>query len=200
MTTHPASDADLARPTLLLVRHGETQWSRDGRHTGRTDVPLTDRGRREAAHVRDELAPLHPDLVLASPLSRAWDTAVLAGLDPERDDDLVEWDYGDYEGRTTEELRGTIPGWSVWTHPIRNGESVDDVGRRADRAIARLRDRGHTIALVAHAHFLRVLAARWLELPPATGRHLALDTATLSVLGWERETPALWRWNDRCGG
>ncbi len=198
-----AVDADADRPTrpeLVLVRHGETTWSRSRRHTGRTDVPLTDVGRRQADHIGAALAELAPDRVLASPLSRAWETARLAGLAPERDDDLREWDYGDFEGTTTAEVRARIPGWSVWTAVIPDGESVEDVGRRADRVIARLRVGGGRIALVAHAHLLRVLAARWVALPPLAGRHFVLDTATLSVLGWERETPVVVRWNERCAG
>jgi probable phosphoglycerate mutase len=196
----PAGAHRLAGPELVLVRHGETTWSRSRRHTGRTDVPLTDVGRRHAAHIGAALAELAPDRVLASPLSRAWDTARLAGLTPERDDDLLEWDYGEFEGTTTAEVRARIPGWSVWTAAIPDGESVEDVGRRADRVIARLRGGSGRIALVAHAHLLRVLGARWVGLPPVAGRHFVLDTATLSVLGWERETPVVVRWNERCTG
>jgi probable phosphoglycerate mutase len=121
---------------------------------------------------------------------------VLADLGPRIDAELVEWDFGDYEGLTTAEVRDRLPGWSVWTNPIPNGESVTDVGRRADRVISRVRDTGGRIVLVAHGHFLRVLAARWLDFPAAAGRHLVLDTTTLSVLGWERETPAIVRWNE----
>ena len=135
--------------------------------------------------------------MLSSPLSRAWDTARLAGLDPIPDDDLLEWDYGDYEGLATEEIRTAIPGWSVWTHEVVGGESLDEVGVRADRVIERASGADGDVALVAHAHFLRILAVRWIGLPPGQGRHLTLDTAAMSVLGWERETRVIRPWNVR---
>lgn len=187
------------RPELVLVRHGETEWSSERRHTGRTDVPLTDHGRAQAQHISAAVSGFTFTRVLASPLSRAWETAVLMGLDPERDDDLVEWDYGDHEGITTAQIREETPGWSVWTHPVHGGESLDDVAGRVDRLLGRLRELDGSIALVAHAHLLRILAARWLDLPPQEGRRFALDTATLSILGWERENPVVLRWNDPCG-
>jgi len=147
--------------------------------------------------VADLLRGWHFALVLSSPLSRAWDTARLAGLDPVPDDDLLEWDYGVYEGLATEEIRTAIPGWSVWTHDVIGGESVDQVGARADRVIERaLRADGDAV-LVAHAHFLRVLAMRWIGLPAAQGRHLTLETGSMSVLGWERETKVIRNWNVR---
>lgn len=134
-------------------------------------------------------------LVLSSPLSRAWDTAHLAGLDPIRDEDLLEWDYGVYEGLSTEEIRTSIPEWSVWTHEVVGGESLDQVGARADRVIDRATSADGDVALVAHAHFLRILAARWLGLPPVHGRDFTLDTASMSVLGWERDTHVIQQWN-----
>jgi broad specificity phosphatase PhoE len=198
---HP-EQADTDRPRAWLVRHGETEWSRSGKHTSRTDIPLTDRGREEAELVRDRIGPRDFALILSSPRVRALDTARLAGFGDrvEIDDDLAEWDYGVYEGRTTAEIRQTEPGWSVWTSEINGGERAGDVAARADRVIARVRGQAGDALLFAHKHVLRVLAARWLELAPTEGRHLALDTATISVLGWERETPVIERWNEPCGG
>ncbi len=185
---------------LILVRHGETEWSVERRHTGRSDVALTARGRAEATNIRGALGRFDFSAIFASPLSRAWETARLAGLDPVIDEDLVEWDYGVYEGITTAQIRTSVPGWSVWTDPIEGGESLDDVGVRVDRVIQRVLELDGTVALVAHAHLLRVLGARWLELAPVEGRRLALDTATLSILGWERENRVIHRWNDPCIG
>jgi broad specificity phosphatase PhoE len=186
-----------ARHRLVLIRHGETGWSAGRRHTGRSDIALDGDGRDAAAAMADQLRGWDFALVLSSPLSRAWETARLAGLDPVADDDLLEWDYGVYEGRTTEEIRADIPGWSVWTHEIVGGESVADVGLRADRAIGRAMTEPGDVALVAHAHLLRVLAARWIGLAPDRGRNFTLDTATISVLGWERDTRVIRRWNAR---
>lgn len=183
---------------LVLVRHGETEWSVERRHTGRTDVQLTTRGRAEATHIRAALARFHFTAVFASPLSRALETARLAGLDPIIDDNLVEWDYGRFEGITTAEIRTSVPNWSVWTHPIPGGESLDNVSARADLVIERVVGLDGTVALVAHAHLLRVLGARWLELDGTQGRRLVLDTGTVSVLGYERENRVIHRWNDPC--
>jgi probable phosphoglycerate mutase len=185
------------RHRIVLIRHGETEWSATRRHTGRSDIGLGAAGRAAAATVADLVEHWDFALVLSSPLSRAWDTARLAGLDPVRDDDLLEWDYGVYEGRTTEEIRAEIPGWSVWTHEVVGGESVDDVGARADRVIERTSGAGGDVALVAHAHLLRILAARWIGLPPRQGCHLTLDTASMSVLGRERDTRVICSWNVR---
>ena len=182
---------------IVLLRHGETAWSANRRHTGRSDIPLDAEGRASAAAVADLLRGWDFALELSSPLSRAWDTARLAGLDPVPDDDLLEWDYGEYEGLATEEIRTAIPGWSVWTHEVIGGESVDQVGARADRVIERGLRAGGDVILVAHAHFLRVLAARWIGLPPGQGQHLTLDTCSMSVLGWERETWVIRHWNIR---
>jgi broad specificity phosphatase PhoE len=194
-----AAFSSLAGPDVVLVRHGETEWSRTGRHTGRTDVPLTDEGRRQAEVLGAHVSGHDFVLVLTSPLSRARETCVIAGLgeQAEVDERLVEWDYGDYEGVTTAEIRQTRPGWTVWAGGCPGGESVDEVGARADAVIERVRAADGDVALFAHGHVLRVLAARWLGLAPVEGRLLALDTATLCVLGYERETPVLARWNLR---
>jgi broad specificity phosphatase PhoE len=187
------------RPELVLIRHGETAWSRSGRHTGRTDLPLTETGRNEARSISTAVADFDFSHAFSSPLQRAWETAGIVGLPPDRDDDLLEWDYGEYEGITTTETRQTIPNWSVWTHEIVGGESVDEVGVRADRAIARLSQLNGPVAVVAHGHFLRVFAARWLDLDAREGRRFVLNTSTLSLLGWERENRVIRRWNDPCG-
>ena len=183
------------RPELWLVRHGETEWSRDGRHTSTTDLPLTEPGERAATSLRARLAEVEFDLVLSSPRQRARRTAELAGFaDPVLDDDLVEWAYGDYEGVTTAEIRETVPGWTVWTHPTPGGETADEVSARLDRVVDRVREHGRVLVF-AHGHSLRVLTARWLEQPAAEGRFFRLDTATVSVLGFERDNPALLKWN-----
>jgi broad specificity phosphatase PhoE len=187
------------RPELVLIRHGETAWSRSGRHTGRTDLPLTETGRNEARSISTAVADFDFSHAFSSPLQRAWETAGIVGLHPDRDDDLLEWDYGEYEGITTTETRQTIPNWSVWTHEIVGGESVDEVGVRADRAIARLSQLNGPVAVVAHGHFLRVFTARWLDLDAREGRRFVLNTSTLSLLGWERENRVIRRWNDPCG-
>jgi len=186
-------------PELVLIRHGETEWSRSGQHTGRTDLPLTEHGRTEARSIAAAVADMSFTHVFASPLSRAWETAEIVGLAPVRDDDLLEWDYGVYEGITTSETRSTIPDWSVWTHEVIGGETVEAVGERADNAIGRYTALGGRIAVIAHGHFLRVFAARWLGLDPREGRRFVLNTSTLSLLGWERENRVIRRWNDPCG-
>ena len=192
---------DTEKPEVVLVRHGETEWSRTGRHTGRTDIPLTERGRREAGSVRLRLAERRFALVLSSPSSRALETCRLAGLGAEAQlrRDLQEWDYGRDEGRTTAEIRVERPGWSVWDGVVEGGEAVEQVGERADRVIAELRAVDGDVAVFAHGHLLRVLGARWLGLEPAAGQLFALDPATLSVLGYEHERPVLRRWNDAVG-
>lgn len=181
---------------LLLVRHGDTDWAAERKHTGRTDVALNADGERRAAALQGCL-PL--DGVVAtwsSPLVRARRTAALAGLVVDDVvDDLVEWDYGSAEGRTTAEIREERPGWTVWDDPMPDGETCDQVGARVDRVIARARALDGTVALVAHAHLLRILAARWLGLPARAGRHLTLDPGGWALLGWERETPVVERWN-----
>jgi len=186
------------RPRLWLVRHGETEWARLGRHTGRTDIPLTDLGRSQAAGLATRLAGREFALVLSSPLSRAFETARLAGFGDrvETTDDLVEWDYGADEGRTTPEIRRERPGWTVWRDGPTGGETAEQVAARVDRVIARVRAGSGDALAFAHGHVLRVLAVRWIDEPPAKGRLLALSTATLSILGWEREQAVVERWND----
>jgi probable phosphoglycerate mutase len=185
---------------LVLVRHGETEWARDGRHTGRTDVPLTELGRLQATVLGDRLRGRTFVGVMTGPLSRAADTCRLAGLaDQARpSDDLLEWDYGSYEGRRTPEIRTEVPGWTIWRDGAPGGESAADVGARADRAIEQALAVGGEVVLFAHGHYLRVLTARWLGLPPDHGRLLALAPATISLLGFEREQRVVERWNDRC--
>jgi len=181
----------------MLVRHGETEWSRAGKHTGRTDVPLTDRGREQALAVGEALRGREFALVLTSPLQRAAETCRLAGFGDQAQerDDLVEWDYGAYEGRTTEEIRKERPGWLVWDDELPGGETLAQVGVRADRVIAEVRAAEGDALLFAHGHVLRILAARWLGLEPRAGRLFALDPATLSTLGYEHETAVLRVWN-----
>jgi broad specificity phosphatase PhoE len=183
---------------VVLVRHGETEWSVSGQHTGNTDIPLTDAGRRQAEALGRRLSAWNFAWVLSSPLSRALETCRLAGLGDRAEliDDLREWDYGEYEGRRTADIREERPGWTVWTAGAPGGETVEDVGRRADRVLDRARSAAGDVALFAHGHLLRVVGARWIELPPASGARLALSTATISVLGWERETAVIHRWND----
>jgi broad specificity phosphatase PhoE len=182
---------------IVLARHGETEWSRDGRHTGRTDIPLTEEGRRQARLLGEALREWSFGRVLSSPLERAVDTCRLAGLGEamETTDDLLEWDYGEYEGISTPEIRERRPDWYLWRDGCPGGERPEDVGRRVDRVIAEIADSAEDVALFAHGHLLRVLAARWLGLGPEAGALLALDTATLSVLGYERETRVVRRWN-----
>ena len=187
---------------IWLIRHGETAWSLSGQHTGRTDVPLTPEGVRQAEALGDRLAGKRFALVLTSPRARARETCRLAGLAgaAQVDDDLAEWDYGDLEGRTGAEIRADMPGWTIWSGPVPGGETAAQVGARADRVLARARAAGGDVALFAHGHLLRVAAARWLGLPPAEGRLFALDTASVSVLGLEQELPVIRSWNVRCGG
>jgi probable phosphoglycerate mutase len=189
---------------LIVIRHGETEWSRDGRHTGRTDVPLTPKGEAAAAALAPALAARPVIAAFTSPAQRAARTAELAGLaGAKRDPDLQEWDYGGYEGKTTLEIKSQRPGWYLWrdgvipgdaAHP---GETVQQVGARADAVLARVRpllEQGD-VALVAHGHMLRVLTARWLLLEPAYGRLFRLDTGTLSTLGAEHDEPVITSWN-----
>lgn len=181
---------------LWLVRHGATEWSEAGRHTSVTDLPLLAAGEEAARGLAARLAGADFATVLTSPRVRARRTAELAGFpDAEVTDDLVEWGYGDYEGLTTPQIRETEPGWTVWTHTSPGGEAADAVAARCDRVVRRARDTGGRTLAFAHAHVLRALAARWLGLPASDGRLLRLDTATISVLGFERETPVVLRWN-----
>jgi broad specificity phosphatase PhoE len=184
-------------PEVWLVRHGETAWSKSGQHTSRTDLELTDAGVEQAHALGASLAGKAFDLILTSPMRRAWRTAELAGLEPyEKTDDLREWDYGDLEGRTTAEIQQDLPGWTIWDGPWPGGESAAAVSARADRLLSRVLRSGATlVALVGHGHFSRVLAARWVGAPASVGRWLLLDTAALAHLAWDRGTPALHRWN-----
>ena len=186
------------RTEVWLVRHGQTQWSLDGRHTGRTDVPLTEAGRTQAAALRAVLADVRPALVLSSPRRRALDTAALAGLAVDAvTDDLAEWDYGDYEGRTSKEIHVERPGWTIFADGAPNGESAADVTARADRVLTRAAQaatRG-PVVLVGHGHLSRVLGARWIGGAARDGAHLLLGTAAACVLGGEHAEPVIVRWN-----
>lgn len=188
---------------LLVIRHGETEWSRSGRHTGLTDIPLTAQGRAEAAATSQTLTGWHLARAYSSPLVRASETAsvVAPQCGIESDDDLVEWDYGVYEGRSTADIRTEVPDWSVWTHPIRGGESVDEVGVRVDRFLRRIDTRVETgnVAVFAHGHLLAILIARWCSLDPIEGRRFALATATVSLLGHHREDRVVRALNHRSG-
>ena len=181
---------------LWVIRHGETEWSRDGRHTSHSEVELTPEGEEVACALADRLSGVEFDLVLTSPRVRTRRTAELAGFpDAHVEEDLTEWDYGDYEGITTPEIRERVPGWTVWTHPCPGGETAEQVSRRLDRVVARVRAQGGRVLVFSHGHASRALAARWLGLPVQDGRHFLLGTATISVLGYERETAVVARWN-----
>ena len=181
---------------VWLLRHAETEWSRSGRHTGRTDIPLTDAGRDVARGLGERLAGEDFALVLCSPLSRARETAELAGLECSGlRDDLLEWDYGEYEGLTTPEIRKDRPDWFLWRDGVPGGEMPDDVAARCDRVIAEVRAVEGGVALVAHGHILRALAARWIDAPIDLGGRLHLGTGTVSVLAYEREVAVISRWN-----
>lgn len=181
---------------VWLVRHGATEWSEAGRHTSRTDVPLLPAGEEAARAVASRLESHQFELVLTSPLERARRTAELAGFaDAEVDLDLKEWDYGSYEGVTTDEIRESVPDWTVFTHPSPGGETATQVGARADRVVARCRAASGDVLMFGHGHTLRVVTARWLGLEVAGGQLFVLQTATVSVLGHERESPVLLHWN-----
>jgi probable phosphoglycerate mutase len=191
MTDHggPASQ-------LWLVRHGETEWSASGRHTSRTDLDLTEAGVEAARSVADKLRGTSFARVLSSPLLRARRTAELAGFgSPEPVEDQREWDYGDDEGLTTAQIRESRPGWTVWRDGPHGGEPCAEVGARADRVVELVRAVDGPVLAFSHGHFSRVLGARWLGLDVTEGAHLALSTASVSVLGWERDTPAVLHWN-----
>ena len=194
------ADHEAPGSQLWLVRHGETEWSASGRHTSRTDLDLTDAGVAAATAVGHRLSAAGAPAfvrVVASPRLRARRTAALAGhAEPEVVDDLAEWDYGDVEGLTTPQIRKERPGWTVWADGPRGGESAAEVSARADRVVTMVRAADGPVLAFSHGHFCRVLGARWLGLAAAAGAHLRLSTASVSVLGWERETPALVHWND----
>ena len=181
---------------IYLIRHGETEWSRSGQHTGRTDIPLTDEGRARASAIGRYLAG-RAMRVYVSPLDRARETCALAGFaeGARVEADLLEWEYGVYEGLTTLEIRRDDPAWSVWLSPITGGESLEQVAARARAVIDREVGESGDVALFAHGHILRILAACWIGMPPLTGRYLALDTASVSVLGYERQTRVIRQWN-----
>jgi probable phosphoglycerate mutase len=189
MSTHDAGE-------LWVIRHGETEWSRDGLHTSHTELELTLEGQEVARRLAERLEGVEFDLVLSSPRIRARRTAELAGFtDIHLEDDLTEWDYGDYEGRTTPEIREQVPGWTVWSHPSPGGETAEQVSRRLDRVVTKVRAHGGRVLVFSHGHASRALAARWLDQPVQEGRLFKLDTATISVLGYERESPVVARWN-----
>jgi probable phosphoglycerate mutase len=187
-------------PVLVLVRHGETPWSRSGQHTGRTDIPLLEEGRHMATELRTPLRAWDFAAVWTSPLSRASETCALAGYGDvaQLRADLMEWDYGSFEGKTKGEIRAASPHWTIWTDGVPCGESARDVGARADRVISEARAVEGNVLLFAHGHLLRILTARWLGLPPSEGRLFALSTASISVLGFDSEgdQQVLHLWND----
>jgi len=182
---------------VYLVRHGETEWSLSGQHTGATDIPLTENGKAVARELGEKLNGIEFTAVWSSPMSRAIDTARLAGYehDVRIDDRLKEWAYGDYEGKTTPEIRETRPDWFLWRDGCPGGESPAQVGARADGLVDEVRAVQGDVLLFAHGHILRVITARWLGYPPGDGMHFSLGTATLSILGWERGAASIWRWN-----
>lgn len=188
--------SDGSDPEVWLIRHGETEWSRSGRHTGTTDLPLTERGEADARKLGDMVAGMSFDLILTSPRQRARRTAELAGItDYEVTEDLVEWNYGEYEGRTRVDIHEERPDWSIWTDGAPGGESPEEIRDRVDRVVARCRDAGGRCLLFAHGHVLRTLSARWIEQPVTVGAYLPLDTAKVCVLSFDRGTPTLDRWN-----
>ncbi len=185
-------------PRMFLLRHGKTEWSESGQHTGRTDIPLLEDGRRQAVAAGESIRHLEPAAfaqVLTSPLRRATETCALAGFEAESDPDLMEWDYGSYEGMTSAQIRQERPGWSLWDEGVPGGEYCGDVGRRADRVIERALSADGDTLCVAHGHLLRVLAARWLGLPPVAGRLFLLRAGGVCVLGWDLDWPAIEAWN-----
>lgn len=182
---------------LWLIRHGETAWSLSGAHTSRTDIPLTNRGRAHARLLQPYLKDKNFSLVLTSPMQRARETCSLAGFGgvAEIDDDLDEWNYGIYEGRTTQDIEKEIPGWSVWTSPLIDGETLNDAAVRVNRVIARVATHGGRVALFAHGHILRILAACWIQSPPILASRLGLSTGSVSTLGFEHQTRVITMWN-----
>ncbi len=185
---------------IWLIRHGETDWSAAGKHTGRTDLPLNVRGEQRAQKLKQFLKGKKFDLVLVSPYKRAQQTCQIAGYasSAETNPDLKEWDYGDFEGKTTAEIREHIRDWTIWTASISHGESLQEVYSRTQRVIKKVNSVNGDVALFAHGHFLRILAAAWLGLSPDCGRLFALNTASVSVLGYEHETPVILKWNEDC--
>ncbi len=189
----------MALQRVFLVRHGDTKWTKTGQHTGRTDLPLTTAGENQGRLLRERLGEIDFALVLSSPLQRAKETCRLAGLlsRAEVSEDLHEWDYGAYEGLTTNQISGLRPDWALWTDGAPDGETADQISGRADRVLERVRRAEANVALFSHGHMLRVLGARWVGLPATAGRSLLLSTASVSVLGYEREEPVIRLWNGR---
>jgi broad specificity phosphatase PhoE len=187
----------VSRTTVFAIRHGETEWSRSGRHTGLTDIPLTENGRKAAKRLEPVLSKTAFTRVLSSPLERARATCELAGLGArmEIEPALAEWNYGDYEGLIAEEIDQRAPGWTIFTDGCPGGESPAQVGARVDGLLARIRGMAGTVALFSHGHLLRVLVARWIAFPPALGSHFLVDTSTISVLDYYRDVPAVKSWN-----
>jgi broad specificity phosphatase PhoE len=185
------------RKMLWLIRHGETEWSLSGAHTGKTNIPLTAAGEEKACGIRDKLAGIDFKMVLTSPLLRARRTCELAGLGDRAqiEPNLIEWDYGEYEGRKTADIRNERPGWYLWRDGVPGGESIGQVGQRAHKVIERAMGADGNVALFGHGHILRVLAACWLDLPPQEGKHLVLGTAGMAILGFEHGTHVIERWN-----
>jgi broad specificity phosphatase PhoE len=183
--------------TLYLFRHGQTDWAKSGQHTGRTDIPLNDVGRQQAASLKGAVSHLKFNAVLVSPLSRAKQTAEIAGLFNAETifDDLAEFDYGKYEGLTSLQIREQVADWTIWTHACPEGETLAQVANRTDNVIARANEIGGTVALFAHGHLLRILTARWLGVKPSFGQYLLLDPSTISILSRDRGTPAIKLWN-----
>ncbi len=178
---------------IYLIRHGETAWSLSGQHTGRTDIALTEAGKLQAAGIAARLGQKQFQLVLTSPLQRAAETCRLAGLGEvaQVEPNLMEWNYGNYDGLTSSQIREKVPGWTVWTHPVPGGETKSEVAARASAVLARARAAGGNVALFSHGHLLRVVLATWLGLPPEDGRLFALATASITILGYEHETPVI---------
>jgi broad specificity phosphatase PhoE len=195
-----AENADRPVPALVIVRHGQTEWSRTGKHTGRTDLPLTPTGEQQArsagATIRAVLADQPPALVLSSPRQRAWHTAELAGYPPdELTEDAAEWDYGELEGLTSAEIAERYPDWSIWTGPVPGGENSEQVSARIDRLLHRAVAVGGPVLVFSHGHASRCLAARWLTEPVGSGQHYRLDTGGLGTLGYEHRRPIILQWN-----
>ena len=197
MLYHAIMPSNNSNPEIWLIRHGETEWSLSGQHTGRTDLPLTAAGERHAAEIGRYLAGRSFALVLTSPLQRARETCKLAGYGDvaQLEPDLQEWDYGAYEGRTSAQIQESVPDWTIWTSPVPQGETIQQVAARATRVIERASKAGGDVALFAHGHLLRILTACWLGLPPGDGKLFALGTASISALGYERDTRVIARWN-----
>jgi broad specificity phosphatase PhoE len=189
---------DTAAQRVVLVRHGETEWSRTGKHTGRSDIPLTTHGEAQARQLRRRLRAFHFAAVLVSPLARARRTCEIAGCAAvaEEDPDVLEWNYGEYEGMTAEEIRQERPGWTIWRDGVIGGESIEDVSRRAESVATRVRAVEGNVAIFAHGHFLRIFAARWCRFPATAAEHLAFSAGAMSLLGSDRGAPIIWSWND----